>query len=318
MIHYDDDYYYEFSKKSNLRKNNLIFPLFVDESNKFQELNVMPGVFKVPYNKIIQTLEEVVESGVHSIILFGIPRLRNTMGTAAIYKNGIVQKSLKLIKSNFGNKISTITDVCICQYNNTGHCGLFKKTKKVVDNDLTIELLSNIALSHAIAGVDIVAPSSMMDGQVKRIKEKLDINGYNKIKILSFSAKQSSSLYKPFRSETFFHSTNEIDKSTYQVPYHNPREILREIETDIHEGSNMVMIKPAMSSLDLIYRIKKICSIPLVVQIVSGEYSMIKAASTTGLFDETMYILNLISTLKRSGADKIITYSSLTISKFLL
>ncbi len=318
MIHYDDDYYYEFSKKSNLRKNNLIFPLFVDESNKFQELNVMPGIFKVPYNKIIQTLEEVVESGVHSIILFGIPRLRNTMGTAAISKNGIVQKSLKLIKSNFGNKISTITDVCICQYNNTGHCGLFKKTKKVVDNDLTIELLSDIALSHAIAGVDIVAPSSMMDGQVKRIKEILDINGYNKIKILSFSAKQSSSLYKPFRSETFFHSTNEIDKSTYQVPYHNPREILREIETDIHEGSNMVMIKPAMSSLDLIYRIKKICTIPLVVQIVSGEYSMIKAASTIGLFDETMYILNLISALKRSGADKIITYSSLNISKFLI
>jgi porphobilinogen synthase len=318
MIHYDDDYYYEFSKKSNLTKNNLIFPLFVDESNKFQELNVMPGIFKVPYNKIIQTLEEVVESGVHSIILFGIPRLRNTMGTAAISHNGIVQKSLKLIKSNFGNKISTITDVCICQYNNTGHCGLFKKTKKVVDNDLTIELLSNIALSHAIAGVDIVAPSSMMDGQVKRIKEKLNINGYNKIKILSFSAKQSSSLYKPFRSETFFHSTNEIDKSTYQVPYHNPREILREIETDIHEGSNMVMIKPAMSSLDLIYRIKKICTLPLVVQIVSGEYSMIKAASTIGLIDETMYILNLISALKRSGADKIITYSSLNISKFLI
>ena len=181
MAHYDDDYYYEFSKKSNLTKNDLIFPLFVDESNKFQELNVMPGIFKVPYNKIIQTLEEVVESGVHSIILFGIPRLRNTMGTAAISKNGII-KSLKLIKSNFGNKISTITDVCICQYNNTGHCGLFKKTKKVVDNDLTIELLSNIALSHAIAGVDIVAPSSMMDGQVKRIKEKLDINGYNKNK----------------------------------------------------------------------------------------------------------------------------------------
>ena len=224
----------------------------------------------------------------------------------------------KLIKSNFGNKISTITDVCICQYNNTGHCGLYKKTKKVVDNDLTIELLSDIALSHAIAGVDIVAPSSMMDGQVKRIKEKLDMNGYNKIKILSFSAKQSSSFYKPFRSENFIHSTNEIDKSTYQVSYHNPREILREIETDIHEGSNMVMIKPAMSSLDLIYRIKKICTIPLVVQIVSGEYSMIKAASTTGLFDETMYILNLISALKRSGADKIITYSSLNISKFLI
>jgi porphobilinogen synthase len=313
-----EDIYYEFSKRSSLIKNDLIFPLFVDENNKFQELNVMPGLFKVPYNSVIQVLEEIVENGIQSIILFGIPRLRNNIGTSATSKNGIVQKSLMLIKSNFGNKITTITDVCICQYNNTGHCGILEKNRQVVDNDLTNELLSDIALSHAISGVDIVAPSSMMDGQVKRIREKLDDNGYNKIKILSFSAKQSSSLYKPFRSETFFPSSNEINKSTYQVPYYNSREIQREIEMDIHEGANMVMIKPAMSSLDLIYRIKKICMLPLVVQIVSGEYSIIKAAATLGLFDETSYILNLISALKRSGADKIISYSSLNISKYLL
>jgi porphobilinogen synthase len=313
-----EDIYYEFSKRNSLIKNDLIFPLFVDENNKFQELNVMPGLFKVPYNSVIQVLEEIVENGIQSIILFGIPRLRNNIGTSATSKNGIVQKSLMLIKSNFGNKITTITDVCICQYNNTGHCGILEKDRQVVDNDLTIELLSDIALSHAISGVDIVAPSSMMDGQVKRIREKLDDNGYNKIKILSFSAKQSSSLYKPFRSETFFPSSNEINKSTYQVPYYNSREIQREIEMDIHEGANMVMIKPAMSSLDLIYRIKKICMLPLVVQIVSGEYSIIKAAATIGLFDETSYILNLISALKRSGADKIISYSSLNISKYLL
>jgi porphobilinogen synthase len=313
-----EDIYYEFSKRNSLIKNDLIFPLFVDENNKFQELNVMPGLFKVPYNSVIQVLEEIVENGIQSIILFGIPRLRNNIGTSATSKNGIVQKSLMLIKSNFGNKITTITDVCICQYNNTGHCGILEKDKQVVDNDLTNELLSDIALSHAISGVDIVAPSSMMDGQVKRIREKLDDNGYNKIKILSFSAKQSSSLYKPFRSETFFPSSNEINKSTYQVPYYNSREIQREIEMDIHEGANMVMIKPAMSSLDLIYRIKKICMLPLVVQIVSGEYSIIKAAATIGLFDETSYILKLISALKRSGADKIISYSSLNISKYLL
>jgi porphobilinogen synthase len=313
-----EDIYYEFSKRNSLIKNDLIFPLFVDENNKFQELNVMPGLFKVPYNSVIQVLEEIVENGIQSIILFGIPRLRNNIGTSATSKNGIVQKTLMLIKSNFGNKITTITDVCICQYNNTGHCGILEKDRQVVDNDLTNELLSDIALSHAISGVDIVAPSSMMDGQVKRIREKLDDNGYNKIKILSFSAKQSSSLYKPFRSETFFPSSNEINKSTYQVPYYNSREIQREIEMDIHEGANMVMIKPAMSSLDLIYRIKKICMLPLVVQIVSGEYSIIKAAATIGLFDETSYILNLISALKRSGADKIISYSSLNISKYLL
>ena len=316
MVEHEDNYY-EFSKRNSLIKNDLIFPLIVDENNKFQELNVMPGLFKVPYNNVIQALEEIVENGIQSIILFGIPRLRNTRGSSATSKNGIVQKSLMLIKSNFGNKITTITDVCVCQYNNTGHCGLLEKNKQVVDNDLTNERLSDIALSHAISGVDIVAPSSMMDGQVKRIREKLDANGYNEIKILSFSAKQSSSLYKPFRSETFFPSSTEIDKSTYQVSYYNSRQIQREIEMDIHEGANMVMIKPAMSSLDLIYRIKKICTLPLVVQIVSGEYSIIKAAALIGLFDETSYILHLISALKRSGADKIISYSSLNISKYL-
>jgi len=318
MLEYENNYD-EFSKRCGLYKKDMILPLFVDENDNFQESNVMPGLFKVPYNDLVQSLEKIIECGIHSVILFGIPRLRNNKATSAYSKNGIVQKALRLIKSNFGNKITTITDVCICQYNKTGHCGLLEKAKNVVVNDLTIELLSNIALSHAMSGVDIVAPSSMMDGQVQRIKEKLDTNGYKKIKILSFAAKQSSSLYKPFRSETFYDkSAKDIDKSTYQVSFYNPRQIEREIQMDIHEGSNMVMIKPAMASLDLIYRIKKICKLPLVVQVVSGEHSMIKAAATFGLLDETWFILNLISALKRSGADMIISYSSLNISKYLL
>lgn len=314
-----DNIYSEISKKFNLKKSDLIFPLFIDENNNFQELSCMPGIFKISYDKIIEIVDEVVDNGIHSLILFGIPRFRDNRGKSSISKNGVVQKSLQLIKSNFGSRITVITDVCVCQYNKTGHCGLLEKDKQGVNNDLTIELLSKIALSHARAGVDIVAPSSMMDGQVKKIRETLDANGYNKIKILSFSAKQSSSLYKPFRSETFFDThVNEIDKSTYQVSYNNTRQIQREIEMDIHEGSNMVMIKPAISSLDLVYRIKKLSKIPLVVQIVSGEYSMIKAASKSGLLDETYFILNLIYSLKRAGVDKIISYSSLDISKYLL
>ena len=314
-----ENIYCEFSKKFNLKKNDLIFPLFVDENNNFQELSYLPGIFKISSDKIIQIVDEIVDNGIHSLILFGIPRLRDNRGQSSFSKNGVVQKSLQLVKSNFGNKITVITDVCVCQYNKTGHCGLLEKDKKVVNNDLTIELLSQIALSHARAGVDIVAPSSMMDGQVQKIREILDENGYNKIKILSFSAKQSSSLYKPFRSETFFDtSANEIDKSTYQVSYNNPRQIHREIEMDIYEGADMVMIKPAISSLDLVYRIKKLCKIPIVVQIVSGEYSMIKAASKIGLLDETYFILNLIYSLKRAGVDKIISYSSSNISKYLL
>lgn len=284
----------------------------------------MPGIFKISYDEIIQIVEKIVDQGIISLLLFGIPRLRDNMGKSSFSKNGIIQNSLQLIKSNFGNKITVITDVCVCQYNKTGHCGLLleKNDKKevVVNNDLTIELLSKIALSHASAGADIVAPSSMMDGQVRKLRETLDSNGYNNIKILSFSAKQSSSLYKPFRSETFFDnaSANEIDKSTYQVSYNNPRQIQREIEMDIYEGSDMVLIKPAISSLDLVYRIKKFCKIPIVVQIVSGEYSMIKAASEIGVLDEIYFILNLIYSLKRVGVDKIISYSSFDISKYLL
>lgn len=327
---FDNDIYYEFSKQFNLQKSDLIFPLFIDENNNsnnnFQELSYMPGIFKISYEKIIETVEKIVDHGIHSLLLFGIPRLRDNMGTSSISKNGVVQNSLQLIKSNFGNKITVITDVCVCQYNKTGHCGLLEKKKGkksasagVVNNDLTIELLSRIALSHARAGVDIVAPSSMMDGQVRKIRQTLDSNGYNKIKILSFSAKQSSSLYKPFRSETFFDTNaNEIDKSTYQVSYNNPRQIQREIEMDIYEGSDMVLIKPAISSLDLIYRIKNFCKIPIVVQIVSGEYSMIKAASKIGVLDETYFVLNLIYSLKRAGVDKIISYSSFDISAYLL
>src|SRR5918992_729606 len=238
-----DNIYCEFSKKFNLKKNDLIFPLFVDENNNFQELSYLPGIFKISSDKIIRIVDEIVDNGIHSLILFGIPRLRDNRGQSSFSKNGVVQKSLQLIKSNFGNKI----------------------------------------------------------------------------KILSFSAKQSSSLYKPFRSETFFDtSANEIDKSTYQVSYNNPRQIHREIEMDIYEGADMVMIKPAISSLDLVYRIKKLCKIPIVVQIVSGEYSMIKAASKVGFIDETYFILNLIYSLKRAGVDKIISYSSSNISKYLL
>ena len=325
MLSFDNDIYYEFSKQFNLKKSDLIFPLFVNENkNSFQELSYMPGIFKISYDEIIQIVEKIVDQGIISLLLFGIPRFRDNMGKSSFSKNGIIQNSLQLIKSNFGNKITVITDVCVCQYNKTGHCGLLleKNDKKevVVNNDLTIELLSKIALSHASAGADIVAPSSMMDGQVRKLRETLDSNGYNNIKILSFSAKQSSSLYKPFRSETFFDnaSANEIDKSTYQVSYNNPRQIQREIEMDIYEGSDMVLIKPAISSLDLVYRIKKFCKIPIVVQIVSGEYSMIKAASEIGVLDEIYFILNLIYSLKRVGVDKIISYSSFDISKYLL
>jgi porphobilinogen synthase len=315
----NESIYYELSKKFDLKKNDLIFPLFVQENKNSKEFSSIPGIFKISYDNLLPAVEEITENGIRYLILFGIPKVRDNRGKSSISKKGIVQKSLQLIKSNFYGKITLISDICLCQYNKTGHCGIFQKDGKVVDNDLTIDVLSKIALSHAEAGVDVVAPSAMMDGQVGKIRKTLDSNGYDKIKILSFSAKQSTSLYKPFRSETFFDiGTNEIDKSTYQVSYNNPRQIQREVEMDIMEGSDMVMIKPAFSSLDLIYQVKKFCKKPIVIQVVSGEYAMIKAASKSGLLDENYFIINLFSSLKRAGADKIMSYSSLSISKYFL
>jgi porphobilinogen synthase len=315
----NESFYYELSKKFSLRKKDLIFPLFVQENKNSKEFSSIPGIFKISYNNLLPVVEEIAESGIRYLILFGIPMFRDNRAKSSMSKNGIVQKSIKLIKSNFDGKITLISDICVCQYNKTGHCGIFQKDGKFVDNDLTIDILSKIALSHAEAGVDIVAPSAMMDGQVGKIRKTLDIKGYNKIKILSFSAKQSTSLYKPFRSETFFDITaNEIDKSTYQVSYNNPRQVQREVEMDIIEGADMVLIKPAFSSLDLIYQVKKFCQNPIVVQVVSGEYAMIKAASKLGLLDENHFVINMISSLKRAGADKIMSYSSLSISKYFL
>ncbi|HEX5186397.1 MAG TPA: porphobilinogen synthase [Nitrososphaeraceae archaeon] len=315
----NENIYYELSKKFDLKKKDLIFPLFVQENKNSKEFTSIPGLFKISYDNLLPVVEEIAENGIRYLILFGIPKFRDNRGKSSINKNGIVQKSLKLIKSNFNGKITLISDICVCQYNKTGHCGILQKDEKFVDNDLTIDLLSKIALSHAEAGVDIVAPSAMMDGQVEKIRKTLDIKGYDKIKILSFSAKQSTSLYKPFRSETFFdRGTNEIDKSAYQVSYNNPRQIQREIEMDIIEGADMVLIKPAFSSLDLIYKVKKFCKNPIIVQVVSGEYAMIKAASKSGLLDENYFTINLISSLKRAGADKIMSYSSLSISRYFL
>jgi len=315
----DESIYYELSKNFNLKKSDFIFPLFVQENKNSKEFSSVPGIFKISYDNLLPIVEEIIGMGIRHLILFGIPDVRDNQAKTSFSKKGIVQKSLHLLKTNFDTKITLISDICVCQYNKTGHCGIFKNEGKTVDNDLTIEVLSKIALSHAEVGVDVVAPSAMMDGQVVKIRQILDSNGYNKIKILAFSAKQSTSLYKPFRSETFFDSsTNEIDKSTYQVSYNNPRQIQREVEIDSMEGADMVIIKPAFSSLDLIYRVKKFCKKPIVVQVVSGEYAMVKAASKSGLLDENYFNINLFSSLKRAGADKIMSYSSLDISKYFL
>lgn len=274
----------------------------------------MPGISITTIENVVSHIQSIRDEGITSIIIFGIPKARDNMGLPAADKDGIVQLATRAIKAGFGRSINVITDVCICQYNLSGQCGIFQDKDGKVDNDLTIEMLSKIAASHAEAGADVVAPSSMMDGQVHAIKNALV--GF-KTKVLSYSAKHASSLYTPFRSVAFTEAKLRVDKSSYQVSYSNPRQVLMEIETDINEGADMVMIKPALAYLDLVRMVKDRFSLPVAVQNVSGEYAMIKAAAMRGWIDEEEWKVCSIASIKRAGADRIISYFSLDVARYL-
>jgi porphobilinogen synthase len=245
--------------------------------------------------------------------VFGIPKHRDSRGSAAADRQGIVQRAVREIKSVFGGSVNIVTDVCVCQYNLSGHCGILANNR--VDNDATLKALAEIAASHAEAGADVIAPSSMMDGQVRAIKSAL--SGFSKTMILSYSAKHASSLYTPFRSAAFAKTKLRLDKSSYQVSYTNPRQVLLEIETDINEGADMVMIKPALVYLDLVRMVKDKFGYPVAVQNVSGEYAMIKAAGMRGWVDEEEWKICSVASIKRAGADKIISYFALDVAKYL-
>src|SRR5918911_2527900 len=301
-----------------MQKRHLILPVFVQERQE-EELRIamMPGITKVPLNKVTQRIHDIIDAGIRSIIIFGIPKKTDGRGSLASSTDGVVQQALKKIRKEYENQLNIITDVCLCQYNTSGHCGLIINNK--VDNDSTLDLLSKIALSHAEAGADIVAPSSMMDGQVYSIRKILKSHGFQKTKILSYSVKQLSSLYVPFRSAAFSKTSkfNVIDKSSYQVSYTNSRQILREIETDVREGADMLMIKPGMTSLDLVCMIKENFDSPIAVQNVSGEYAMIKAAAMHGWISEEEWMVGSIASIKRTGADMIVSYFSIDIARYL-
>ena len=308
----DEEIYREAFAAIGLRKNHLTFPVFV--SDRPGRIGSMPGMSVTPVEKIEQHVQSVVDSGISSVIVFGIPKNRDQKGSSAFDRKGVVQRAARAIKSGFGGSVSVATDVCVCQYNLSGHCGIVAGGR--VDNDATLHVLAEIAASHAEAGADVVAPSSMMDGQVYAIKGALYANGL-KATILSYSAKHASSLYAPFRSAAFAKTTSRIDKSPYQVSYANPRQVLMEIETDINEGADMIMIKPALAYLDLVRMVKDRFSHPVAVQNVSGEYAMIKAAAIRGLVDEEEWKVSSIASIKRAGADRIISYFALDIAKYL-
>lgn len=293
-------------QETELSPNHLIYPVFVKEmAEKKVPIPAMPDVYQFSVEGLPQEIEDVVSLSIPAVLLFGIPEKKDEVGSGAYAENGIVQKAVRVIKKLFGNDIMVITDVCLCEYTNHGHCGVIKDGD--VDNDETLKLLARSALSHASAGADMVAPSDMMDGRVKAIRESFDISGYTNIPIMSYAAKYASALYGPFR-EAAESAPQFGDRRGYQMDPPNQREALREIMLDIEEGADVIMVKPALFYLDVLSAARREFNIPLAAYSVSGEYTMIKLAAAKGYLDYQRTVVETNTSIRRAGADMIITY----------
>lgn len=303
-------------QETRISSDDLVFPLFIEEGLKnSKNVASMPDIQRIPPSKIVDVVSEILDLGIKGVVIFGIPAKKDYAAKSAYDEKGVVQKSIRTIKKHFGDRMVVISDVCMCQYTTSGHCGIVKE--KIVDNDASIEVLAKIAESHATSGADIVAPSAMMDGQVFAIRERLNDAGLNDTSIMAYSAKMASHLYTPFRD--LADSTPTFgDRKTYQMPFTNPLESLREIELDIKEGADMIMIKPALPYLDLICKAREIFTLPLCSYSVSGEYALIKAAAEKGWINETDVMVEFLSSIKRAGSDLIITYFAKKMAKVLL
>jgi len=298
--------------QAQLRPQNIILPYFVVEGKEVKEpIRSMPGIYHFSVDNLLKDISQV--KGIQSILLFGIPKSKDRIGSHSYKKNGVVQKAIRTIKKEFKHLI-IITDVCLCGYTSSGHCGIVKNRQ--IDNDATLSVLVKIALSHAEAGADFVAPSAMMDGQVRIIRENLDKKGFKDVGILAYSAKYASGFYGPFR-EALDSRPQFSDRKTYQMDFRNYDEALREIEQDIDEGADIVMVKPALAYLDIIYRAKQKFNIPIAAYSVSGEYSMIKKASAGDKIREKELALEVLTSIKRAGADLIISYFGKEIVRWL-
>ncbi|MFC2073130.1 porphobilinogen synthase, partial [Chloroflexota bacterium] len=269
-----------------------------------QEIASMPGIFSFSLDQLPREVEEVAKLGIPAVLLFGIPQDKDEIGSAAYHPEGVVQQAIRAIKQSVP-ELLVVTDVCLCEYTSHGHCGII--VNSYVDNDQTLPLLARTALSHAEAGADIVAPSDMMDGRVKVIRQALDEKEFQHIPILAYAAKYTSAFFGPFREAA--KSTPQFgDRRSYQMDPSNLREALREVEQDIAEGADIIMVKPALAYLDVIRRVRDTFNYPLAAYNVSGEYAMVKAATQQGWLDEKQTVLEILTAIKRSGADIIITY----------
>jgi len=298
-------------RETRISKDSLIYPMFFEEGeNIFEEIESMPGQYRMSIDRCDSVIKELLDAGVGAVMLFGIPRHKDEVGSEAYHDHGIVQEAIRYIKENY--PIYVIGDVCMCEYTSHGHCGILKGYD--VDNDTTIKYIAKIALSQVEAGADMVAPSDMMDGRVGEIRELLDANGYKNIPIMSYSAKYASAFYGPFRAAA--DSAPAFgDRKTYQMDVHNIREALKEVYDDVAEGADIVMVKPAMSFLDVVTKVKEITDIPVAAYSVSGEYAMVKSAAKNGFIDEEKIMCEMAVSAFRAGADIYITYYAKELAK---
>lgn len=301
-------------RETRISVSELVYPIFVIEGESIKnEIPSMPGIHQFSVDRLDEELERIAKSGVTSILLFGIPKHKDEVGSSAYDDNGVTQKAIRHIKERYP-RFLVIADVCLCEYTSHGHCGLVKDGK--ILNDETLPLLAKAAVSLAKAGADIIAPSDMMDGRVKAIREALDQSGFIDISIMAYSAKYSSGYYAPFREAA--HSAPGFgDRKTYQMDYANGREAITEVEEDLLEGADMVMVKPALAYLDVIKTISDSFDCPVAAYNVSGEYSMVKAAAANGWIDEKKVVMENIIGIKRAGARIIITYHALDIAGWI-
>ena len=292
-------------RETALEPKNFIYPLFIGPGrDKAEPISSMPGVAQLSVDRALREAQEVNSLGISAVILFGIPKQKDAVGSEAYAVDGIVQQAIYAIKENVP-ELLVITDVCLCEYTDHGHCGVVKNGD--VDNDSTLELLAKEALSHAQAGADIVAPSDMMDGRVGAIRKILDDNNFQQTPIMAYAAKYASGFYGPFREAA--ESTPQFgDRRSYQMDPANAEEALREVDLDIREGADIVMVKPALAYLDIIYRVKQKFGYPLAAYNVSGEYSMIKAAGQNGWIEESRIVMEVLFAIRRAGADMILSY----------
>lgn len=300
--------------ETQLSAGQLVLPLFARSGKKLRrEIGAMPGVFQFSPDEVLREAERVHALGVPAVLLFGIPDKKDDKASGAFAKNGIVQQTVRLLKKELPSLL-VITDVCLCEYMAHGHCGIVSGGK--ILNDPTLKILAQTALSHAEAGADVIAPSDMMDGRVAAIRAALDKNGFSETPIMSYAAKFASAFYGPFR-EAAESAPQFGDRRSYQMDAGNANEALREVAQDIHEGADIVMVKPALAYLDLIYRVKQEFGYPTAAYSVSAEYAMIKAAASRGWIDERAVTLESLLAMRRAGADILITYAAADVAKWL-